>query len=117
MAEVLFQELSAVDRRDALEVVESSSSHKANLLEKDIWVVATLNALFNAPFSSHLIFKGGTSLSKVWRVVRRFFRRRRRYLRYSRLRAGSGCRLKRRGATPVAQSGEKVDAYDPLPTC
>ena len=72
MAEVLFQELSAVDRRDALEVVESSSSHKANLLEKDIWVVATLNALFNAPFSSHLIFKGGTSLSKVWRVVRRF---------------------------------------------
>jgi predicted nucleotidyltransferase component of viral defense system len=72
MAEVLYQELSAVDRRDALEVVESSSSHKANLLEKDIWVVATLNALFNAPFSSHLIFKGGTSLSKVWRAIRRF---------------------------------------------
>ena len=62
MAEALYQELSVVDRRDALEVVEISSSHKANLLEKDIWVVATLNALFNAPFSSHLIFKPGFDL-------------------------------------------------------
>lgn len=72
MTEVLYQKLSVVDRRDALEVVERSSSHRAYLLEKDIWVVATLRTLFNAPFSSHLIFKGGTSLSKVWRAIRRF---------------------------------------------
>ncbi len=39
----------ADDRRDALEAVEHSSSQKAHLLEKDIWVVATLDALFDSP--------------------------------------------------------------------
>ena len=72
MAETRYQELSTDDRRDALEVAERSSSHKAHLLEKDIWVVAALDALFESPFARHLTFKGGTSLSKVWRAIRRF---------------------------------------------
>ncbi len=72
MAETRYEDLSADDRRDALEVVERGSSHKAHLLEKDIWVVATLDALFDGPFAQHLTFKGGTSLSKVWRAIRRF---------------------------------------------
>ena len=72
MAEARFRDLSPDERRDALEVVERSGSHKAHLLEKDVWVVATLGALFDAPFAGHLIFKGGTSLSKVWRAIRRF---------------------------------------------
>jgi len=42
------------------------------LLEKDIWVVATLRTLFEAPFAGHLTFKGGTSLSKAWHAIRRF---------------------------------------------
>ena len=72
MAEARYQDLPADDRRDALEVAERSSSHKAHLLEKDVWVVATLRVLFDAPFAGHLTFKGGTSLSKVWRAIRRF---------------------------------------------
>ncbi len=72
MAEKRYQALSADDRRDALEVAERSSSHKAHLLEKDVWVVATLQVLFDATFAAHLTFKGGTSLSKVWRAIRRF---------------------------------------------
>ncbi len=72
MAEQVFQNLSPDDRRDALEVAERNSSHKAHLLEKDVWVVATLGVLFDAPFAGNLIFKGGTSLSKVWRAIRRF---------------------------------------------
>ena len=72
MAETRFQDLSADDRRDALEVTERNSSYKAHLLEKDVWVVATLGVLFDAPFGPHLTFKGGTSLSKVWRAIRRF---------------------------------------------
>ena len=72
MAETRYQALSADDRRDALEVAERSSSYKANLLEKDVWVVATLKVLFDAKFAAHLTFKGGTSLSKVWRAIRRF---------------------------------------------
>ncbi|MDE0419031.1 MAG: nucleotidyl transferase AbiEii/AbiGii toxin family protein [bacterium] len=72
MDETRFQDLSPSDRRDALEVAERYSSHKAHLLEKDIWVVATLDVLFDAPFAEHLIFKGGTSLSKVWHAISRF---------------------------------------------
>jgi len=41
-------------------------------LEKDVWVVATPRALFEAPFVGHLTFKEGTSLSKAWCAVRRF---------------------------------------------
>ena len=70
MAEVRYQDLSDAERRDALEVVERASVHKVHLLEKDIWVVAALNVLFDAPFAEHLTFKGGTSLSKVWRAIR-----------------------------------------------
>ena len=71
MAETRFQSLSADDRRYALRVAEEGGC-RAFLLEKDIWVVATLDILFNAPFAEHLTFKGGTSLSKVWRAIRRF---------------------------------------------
>ena len=72
MAETQYQELSTDDRRDALEVAERSGGHNAHLLEKDIWVVATLGVVFDGPFAQHLTFKGGTSLSKVWRAIRRF---------------------------------------------
>ena len=67
-----FRNLSPDDKRDALEVAERSSSQKAHLLGKDIRVVATLGILFGAPFAEHLTFKDGTSLSKVWRAIRRF---------------------------------------------
>ncbi len=72
MAETRYQTLSANERRDALEVAGQSGSHNPRLLEKDVWIVATLGVLFEAPFARHLTFKGGTSLSKVWRAIRRF---------------------------------------------
>jgi predicted nucleotidyltransferase component of viral defense system len=38
------------------------------------WVLAarSLEALFAAPFGGHLVFKGGTSLSKAHHVIERF---------------------------------------------
>ena len=72
MAEKRFQSLSADDTRAALEVAELSSSFKAHLLEKDVWVVATLKVIFDTEFAQHLTLKDGTSLSKVWRAIRRF---------------------------------------------
>lgn len=43
------------------------------MVEKDFWVCWTLRHLFELPGArEHFIFKGGTSLSKVWRVVYRF---------------------------------------------
>src|SRR3546814_6120218 len=44
----------------------------AHLLEKDIWVVWALHALFNSPLTDDLTFKGGTSLSKVYKIIDRF---------------------------------------------
>lgn len=41
-------------------------------IEKDIWVSTILQLAFTLPFADKLIFKGGTSLSKVWRVINRF---------------------------------------------
>lgn len=55
-----------------MRAVQAEGPHPAFLFEKDLWVVATLGVLFDAPFGRRLVFKGGTSLSKVWRAIRRF---------------------------------------------
>ena len=41
-------------------------------IEKDLWVTVVLQMVFALPIANHLVFKGGTSLSKVWKVIRRF---------------------------------------------
>lgn len=43
-----------------------------HLLEKDVWVVWALETIFAAPFGAHLVFKGGTSLSKAYQAIARF---------------------------------------------
>jgi hypothetical protein len=67
-----FLALSPADRKEALAVAASKSGRPAHILEKDAWVVWTLSALFRSEFAQHLIFKGGTSLSKVYRAIDRF---------------------------------------------
>jgi hypothetical protein len=42
------------------------------ILEKDFWVCWLLGLLFESEFSDSLVFKGGTSLSKVFGVIDRF---------------------------------------------
>lgn len=42
------------------------------LMEKDFWVCWTLKRLFALSLDAGLIFKGGTSLSKVFGIIRRF---------------------------------------------
>ena len=37
-----------------------------------MWVVWALQQLFSSPYADHLIFKGGTSLSKAYRAIDRF---------------------------------------------
>lgn len=67
-----FLQLSAQDRREALGVAADRSGRPTHLLEKDVWVVWALATLYAAPLGEHLVFKGGTSLSKVYQVIRRF---------------------------------------------
>jgi len=72
MAAVRFFDLAIDERKEALEVAASNSGRPAFVLEKDAWVVWTLNALFRSPVAQDLIFKGGTSLSKVYQAIDRF---------------------------------------------
>jgi predicted nucleotidyltransferase component of viral defense system len=37
-------------------------------IEKDWWVTLAIRAIFNLPIGKHLVFKGGTSLSKGWQL-------------------------------------------------
>ena len=41
-------------------------------VEKDWWVVQALSIIFDMEVGEHLIFKGGTSLSKAWNLIERF---------------------------------------------
>jgi len=67
-----FLAMSPADRREALNIAASQTGRPANLLEKDVWVVQALDVLYSSKFGPHLVFKGGTALSKVHRVIDRF---------------------------------------------
>lgn len=41
-------------------------------IEKDWWVVRTLEMVFATEIAPHTVFKGGTSLSKAWGLIDRF---------------------------------------------
>jgi hypothetical protein len=67
-----FLQLIPDDRREALDVAAARSGRPPHLLEKDVWVVWALDVLFQSSFGKHLVFKGGTSLSKAFQIIRRF---------------------------------------------
>lgn len=60
-------------RRLAFEQAAAGRAGQAVILEKDFWVSWLLGLLFSHPeLGPHLVFKGGTSLSKVFGVIDRF---------------------------------------------
>ncbi len=67
-----FFDLSQDDQREALEQVRAKTGRPTHLLEKDLWVVWTLRALFTSALATDLTFKGGTPLSKVYKIIDRF---------------------------------------------
>jgi hypothetical protein len=42
------------------------------VVEKDLWVTTILQIIFSFSFANRLIFKGGTSLGKIWGLIERF---------------------------------------------
>ena len=66
-------EFSLNDRRAAWQKASEHLRLEAMSIEKDFWVCWTLRELFALPkVGPHLTFKGGTSLSKAWNLIRRF---------------------------------------------
>jgi hypothetical protein len=73
MSEV-YLSLSLKEQAQILRSLSTNPSIKrdAILLEKDIWICWALEMLFKMPNRLPMAFKGGTSLSKAFRVIDRF---------------------------------------------
>jgi hypothetical protein len=67
-----FLELPPDERRLYIEQAAIRRNVSAVVLEKDFWVCWLLGLLFDSEFAGSLVFKGGTSLSKVFGVIERF---------------------------------------------
>lgn len=67
-----FLKLSPDDRRLYIEEAAARRGISAVIVEKDFWVSWLLGVIFSSEFSNSLVFKGGTSLSKAFKVIERF---------------------------------------------
>ena len=70
------ERVARLSARERSELFSESAAQKGTtpaVVEKDFWVTWVLNRLFREPEPSRvLMFKGGTSLSKVYRLIERF---------------------------------------------
>lgn len=67
-----FYNLNNEEKLNLFEELRIKTGLPAFAVEKDWWVTQTLYIIFNLDFSEHLLFKGGTSLSKAWGLIKRF---------------------------------------------
>jgi len=67
-----FLELQAAERLLYFEQAGLRRNLSPIIMEKDFWVSWLLGVLFRSSFAGELVFKGGTSLSKVFGVIERF---------------------------------------------
>lgn len=65
-------ELPAAQQRMVLEQTAARLSLPRQAVEKDLWVTAMLQLVFSLPSAESYVFKGGTSISKVWHLIFRF---------------------------------------------
>lgn len=67
-----FLQLPETERKLYIEQAAIQRNVSPIVFEKDFWVCWLLGILFHSDFAQHLVFKGGTSLSKVFGVIARF---------------------------------------------
>jgi len=66
---------SELDKEEKLTVLRNTRKKvkfPLYIIEKDWWVVQTLRLVNQMDISEHIVFKGGTSLSKAWGLIDRF---------------------------------------------
>ena len=64
--------LTTIQQRTILEQTAIKRALPKQAIEKDLWVTTILQIVFSLPCADSLVFKGGTSLSKVWGLINRF---------------------------------------------
>ena len=57
---------------DAVSAAAGTLGISETLVEKDYWVTWMLRNLAASPLADRVVFKGGTSLSKAYRLIERF---------------------------------------------
>ena len=58
--------------RQAVTVTAAQLNNPEIFIEKDYWVTCALHLIFHDPIGEETIFKGGTALSKCFRLIDRF---------------------------------------------
>lgn len=72
MARLNFNKIPDADKADIFREISRHTGMSAFAVEKDWWVVQTLSIVFKMDVAKYLVFKGGTSLSKAWKLIDRF---------------------------------------------
>jgi hypothetical protein len=72
MAKIDFYKLKQSEKEAIFNEIATLEGMKPFAVEKDWWVSLTLEIIFQMGISKHLVFKGGTSLSKAWKLINRF---------------------------------------------
>lgn len=67
-----WKEIKSSDKQAIFKEVADKIGLPAAAVEKDWWVVRTLEIVFKTEIGAHTVFKGGTSLSKAWKLIDRF---------------------------------------------
>ena len=67
-----FYKLEKADKITIFNAIATEKGMTPFAVEKDWWVSHTLNIIFQMNIDKHLVFKGGTSLSKAWKLINRF---------------------------------------------
>ena len=67
-----FLQLDKEEKTVIFEQIRTKTGLPIQAIEKDWWVTQTLGLIFTMDCAPHIVFKGGTSLSKAWNVIERF---------------------------------------------
>ncbi len=67
-----FNELPQSEKELIFQEIGTQTGIPSFAVEKDWWVVQILSIVFEMDAGKHIVFKGGTSLSKAWNLIERF---------------------------------------------
>ncbi len=72
MAKIEYYTIEKKEKIAIFQAVATKLGMSPFAVEKDWWVSRTLEIIFQMDIANHLVFKGGTSLSKAWKLIQRF---------------------------------------------
>lgn len=72
MAKINFYTTDNAEKEAVFNAIAADKGMTSFAVEKDWWVSRTLEIIFQMNIAKHLVFKGGTSLSKAWKMINRF---------------------------------------------